>query len=385
MTAIPSVATILEYHPLKGIWGLRSLDLLGHNVTLPEVCFIFLKSDDWWQKNCSEENRKKILAEFHAPDILSSNTCAKLNGYCGSSSSFSGDGDESKLDSLSVWFKILTKRVLAKEEMQESEDGKDYRWYEMSFFVRWESSNTRRVLCIGASPKMSATLETMLKVSSLPTFEPQDPLAMLKPLFDETIKLCDENIWAVTRRVRDIELNRKKRCEFDALRNLARHTGHVIEVEQVAIETMEQLLSLQDSNFKFLDELNKTYTVQAREYLLFQLQTMKSLRWRAQSTHDRLEEEINLAYNMLASSDNAVMKSITLLTMIFLPATFISALFSTTFFSFEENGWQFSHMFWIYWVVVIPLTITVVLGWWWWIGGTDEVRWERWLHPKRPL
>ena len=30
------------------------------------------------------------------------------------------------------------------------------------------------------------------------------------------------------------------------------------------------------------------------------------------------------AYNMLANSDNRVMKSITLLTMIFLPGTFIS-------------------------------------------------------------
>ncbi|XP_014553122.1 hypothetical protein COCVIDRAFT_108561 [Bipolaris victoriae FI3] len=268
--------------------------------------------------------------------------------------------------------------------MQESEDGKDYKWYEMSFFMRWESAHTRRVLCIGASPQMSATLEAMVKESPPPTFESQDPLAMLKPLFDEVIKLCDENIWAVTRKVRDIELNRKRRCEFDTLRNLARHTGHVIEVEQVAIETMEQLLNLQESNFKHLNKLTKTYTVQASEYLAFQLQAMKSLRWRAQSTHDRLEEEINLAYNMLASSDNAVMKSITLLTMIFLPATFISALFSTTFFSFEENGWQFSPKFWIYWVVVIPLTITVVLGWWRWIGGSYEGLRGRFLHTKDP-
>lgn len=107
-----------------------------------------------------------------------------------------------------MWFKILTKRVLAKEEMQESEDGKDYKWYEMSFFMRWESAHTRRVLCIGASPQMSATLEAMVKESPPPTFESQDPLAMLKPLFDEVIKLCDENIWAVTTKVRDIELVR---------------------------------------------------------------------------------------------------------------------------------------------------------------------------------
>ena len=78
------------------------------------------------------------------------------------------------------------------------------------------------------------------------------------------------------------------------MRNLARHTGHVIEVEQVAIETIEQLLNQQETNFKSLDRLTKTYVVQAKEYLAFQLQVMKGLRWRAQSTHDRLGEEINL-------------------------------------------------------------------------------------------
>ncbi|KAH7559372.1 hypothetical protein BM1_04309 [Bipolaris maydis] len=372
MADIPSIATILEYDRkssetdlFNGNLEITPLGPIGSECNPTRRCvYSFLKSSNWWEKGCSEEDRKKILLHFDAPDILSSKTFAKLNGYCGSRSSFSGDEDKSKLDSLSVWFKILTKRVLEQEEMQESEDGKDYKWYEMSFFARWNSSSDRRVLCIGASPKMSATLETVLTVTSSPppTFESQDPLAMLKPLFDEVIKLCDDNTWAVTKKVRDVEL--------------------------VAIETMEQLLSLQESNFKFLDKLTKTYMVQAREYLAFQLQAMKSLRWRGQSTHDRLEEEINLAYNMLASSDNAVMKSITLLTMIFLPATFISALFSTTFFSFEENGWQFSPMFWIYWVIVIPLTITVVLGWWWWIGGSYEVLRDRWLHasdPKGPL
>lgn len=90
--------------------------------------------------------------------------------------------------------------------MQESENGKDYKWYEMSFFTRWNSAKTSRVLCIGASLQMSATLETMVKESPPPTFESQDPLAMLKPLFDEIIKLCDENTWAVTKKVRAVEL-----------------------------------------------------------------------------------------------------------------------------------------------------------------------------------
>jgi hypothetical protein len=67
-----------------------------------------------------------------------------------------------------------------------------------------------------------------------------------------------------------------------------------VEVEQVAIETMEQLAAQQESNFKNLNGLTKTYQTQAKDYLLFQSRIMKSLRWRAQSIQNRLEEEITL-------------------------------------------------------------------------------------------
>ena len=80
-----------------------------------------------------------------------------------------------------------------------------------------------------------------------------------------------------------------------------------------------------------------------------------------------------------------VMKSIALLTMVFLPATFSSvcivtliifgaaltqlqALFSTAFFTFGENGWKASHWFWIYWVITVPVTIVVVIVWNIWLA-----------------
>jgi hypothetical protein len=90
----------------------------------------------------------------------------------------------------------------------------------------------------------------------------------------------------------------------------------------------------------------------------------------------------NLAHedNQLALQDNTVMKSIALLTMVFLPATFLSvciatliifgaaltqlqAFFSTTFFTFGVNGWEASNRLWIYWVITVPTTIVVVIVW----------------------
>jgi len=78
------------------------------------------------------------------------------------------------------------------------------------------------------------------------------------------------------------------------------------------------------------------------------------------------------------------MKSIALLTMVFLPATFFSvcivtlvifsaaltqlqAFFSTTFFNFGENEWMASDRLWIYWAITVPATIVVVIAWYLWL------------------
>jgi hypothetical protein len=47
-------------------------------------------------------------------------------------------------------------------------------------------------------------------------------------------------------------------------------------------------------------------------------------------------------------------------------------MFSTPFFGFVENGLEVSKEFWIYWVIVVPLTLAVVLAWWWWLGGSHK-------------
>lgn len=71
------------------------------------LCFSFIDSSNWYQNHCSEVDRKKILVHFHAPDILSNESCTNLNGYCGSQSSFSEVGGKDKLDSLSTFSIVL--------------------------------------------------------------------------------------------------------------------------------------------------------------------------------------------------------------------------------------------------------------------------------------
>jgi hypothetical protein len=58
-------------------------------------------------------------------------------------------------------------------------------------------------------------------------------------------------------------------------------------------------------------------------------------------------------------------------------------MFSTPFFGFAEHGLEVSKEFWIYWVIVVPLTLAVVLVWWWWLGGSYKKIKAKLLHTSR--
>ncbi|KFY03610.1 hypothetical protein O988_01369 [Pseudogymnoascus sp. VKM F-3808] len=324
-------STVLTYDARAKTWRPKPVDLAKSTVQ-DEVCFIFLEDGNWFKDTCTEAKRRKILEPFQVPDILSSDLCVELNGYFGCRSSLS---DEGNLIGLSTWFRILTKRVLKPGETK-LHGGKAYLWYEMAFFALWSISGTARVLCIGTPPEMKVRIEQELQTR--PAFNPNDPFAMLHPILDEVVRVCDDSTWRVAKRVRGIEKNRKVGPDFEELHDHARHARHLVESETVAIETMERMIMQQNVNFELLrSRFDTTYPIQSKEYMAFQLQMMKSLRSRAQATLDRLNGEVTLAYNTLASNDNRIMKSITILAMVFLPATFVAGLFSTTFFSFAEN------------------------------------------------
>ena len=57
------------------------------------------------------------------------------------------------------------------------------------------------------------------------------------------------------------------------------------------------------------------------------------------------------------------MKTLALVTVIFLPGTFVSALFAVPFFQWDADKGEkvLSGRFWIYWAVVVPLTILTVV------------------------
>lgn len=110
--------------------------------------------------------------------------------------------------------------------------------------------------------------------------------------------------------------------------------------------------------------------------LLFLRNILGSLRCRSQANEKRLANEIQLVFHMVAQydaaisvevskaarEDSAAMKTTATLTMVFLPPTFVSTMFSMSFFNFDsEAGWRVSERYWIYWAFTIPVTVATYL------------------------
>jgi hypothetical protein len=86
------------------------------------------------------------------------------------------------------------------------------------------------------------------------------------------------------------------------MHEIYRHSIHVLESLSVTAETMEGIRRQQEAIYRSLPSgLPETYREQAQEYTRFQLQMVKSLKLRAGSNHERLQNEIKLVIKSLTS------------------------------------------------------------------------------------
>ncbi|KAI1735240.1 hypothetical protein F4680DRAFT_435894 [Xylaria scruposa] len=105
-----------------------------------------------------------------------------------------------------------------------------------------------------------------------------------------------------------------------------------------------------------------------------------------ESLPDKIESQRDVLYNLITQQDSYLssklareslrdskaMKTLSILTILFLPGAFVATLFSTNMFEFQGNVQEI----WIYFVIVVPLTAFLMLGWLLWLsvtpGGMDE-------------
>lgn len=336
--------------------------------------------------------REALLAALNVPAFVAGRTCFELNGYAGCRPVFDetphqtpfGEQENTTptLTSCTAWFRYLVKMVRKIDSQPEHKphdnepeyvpktSKKGYEWFEMSVFTRWDSglsvpggSRKCRVLCIDTPHDCPERLKDAL-VKKTPSRSKTeiaqaraDPFALHSDLLDIMIIYSDISVWRVRDPIRLLEKSRLSGHDlFGQIHDHARHAYHSSEVLEAAIQTVEQLgryqreihegigqgqQQLRPAQGQALTGLSLTYRSQSQEYTQFQISLVKSLKLRSDSSLQRLKNEVGLAYNNIARQDNNAMKSIALLTMIFLPATFISVWFSfvpsKTFHRFAEG------------------------------------------------
>lgn len=264
-----------------------------------------------------------------------------------------------------------------------------YLWHKLNVFSRWVSSSESMILIVFDPPALIKE-ELPSPIIKAPTHEIfGDPFWIYEGILEKILRLQDQSVWMIRDQVRAIEKNRalvtRPNPDYGHLHEIARHAIHVSESLEVTVKTVENIMQRHTVYVKGAtdsDKIARHASKHLRNRLLYLENMLVSLKYRSASNQARLQNEIQLSFNIVAQSDartsveigraaqkdSAAMKTVAFLTLTFLPATFISAIFSTSFFNFdaEQGIWAVSDKIWIYWVVSIPVTSVTILLWFSW-------------------
>ncbi|KAH9892131.1 hypothetical protein F4778DRAFT_326249 [Xylariomycetidae sp. FL2044] len=282
-------------------------------------------------------------------------------------------GDEDYDAALNTWAFFETKHLY---------DSTRYEWLKINIFTQWVASRKQSVVVLfDITTPVAHRLIKSLK--DIEISQVVDPFWAYVKVADELTRLQDGAIWAVRDQVRAIETGKwflpNSEPDFRRLHDLGRHAIHVTETLDVSVKTLAAVLAQHQETQPRVPNSRLWRNHHVR--LLSCKQLLESLRCRSNSNQERLLNEIQLAFNLVAQetskgsmrigeaaqADSAAMKTISIVTLTFLPPTFICAIFSMSFFNYDtDSGWTLSDQFWVYWAFAIPVTVTVLAVYQFW-------------------
>ncbi|KAJ5885455.1 hypothetical protein N7495_009965 [Penicillium taxi] len=294
----------------------------------------------------------------------------KSNGYFGCETTH----QEGNVIGFNTWAYFETKQI---------QSNSNYEWITLNIFTRWIPSLNQTFLLIFDLAKVH--WEPMLQSISKPVKSYLGiPFWPYSHVLEILVSIEESAVWAIRDQVRAFEKNinpGRLQPEYRRMHDIARHAIHVSESLDVSVQNIETIIkqyglyieSQPRNSYSGEDEDLKNKIEFFRCYIA-------SLRHRSISNEKRLQNEIQLAFNIVAQDsaetsmqigraaqvDSSTMKTIAFVTLAFLPPTFISSIFSMSFFQSGNNGWGMSDKFWIYWVFAIPTTIATLVVWQYW-------------------
>ncbi|KAL5355585.1 fungal-specific transcription factor domain-containing protein [Aspergillus floccosus] len=207
-----------------------------------------------------------------------------------------------------------------KAKLVESEQ--DYKWVQTTVLVKWKIPSQIEVFFLNLEDKQKRYIVARLPREENKQFHPFTWHALLA---GSIIGLYNKCFWDL----RDLKREVTSQPSRDLARqhDIARHIFHLCEVLEVAENTLKNLVSEYRrfrEEFPDLTEGKRGVIINTQQKLLFVEREMHSHRMRARSLTERLNNELNLGFNLAAFSESAVMKTIGFVTMLYLPGTFVS-------------------------------------------------------------
>ncbi|KAH7350407.1 hypothetical protein BKA66DRAFT_476291 [Pyrenochaeta sp. MPI-SDFR-AT-0127] len=259
-----------------------------------------------------------------------------------------------------------------------------WEWYEMGFFVHWTPPCSTTLLCFDLPEHMKASFQSALQ-SVTEKSDLIDPYAVFGTVIHEILSLYNDSVWSLRNHICSMEAVRPQEPNYPYLHEIARHAIHVSETLSVALESINALqMQHQDYAVQYSQDSNRWNKIYNQ--FQFQRRVLHGLLLRSESNKARIQNEITLAFNTAAQRDSSIqvrigeeakketsaMKAIAVVTMTFLPATFVASIFSTSFFHFEpsvrgsKETFVVSDKFWMYWVLAAPLSVAALGLWMFW-------------------
>ncbi|RAL03231.1 uncharacterized protein BO80DRAFT_470985 [Aspergillus ibericus CBS 121593] len=246
-----------------------------------------------------------------------------------------------------------------------------YNWVQPAIFMIWFPDTLKHVIFIIDHPLSPGELLPLLPTQRAT----RNPYTWHAAFAGTMMGQYDKSFWGLRNIVRDTEKARDNPNDLDPgffpnLHDIARHVFHSNETLEIAEHTLQSLVKEQCRCRELYSSVSKGDWLHNERLLLFRAKQLHSLKTRSRSLAERLHNEINLGFNLVsqrfgsdAKSDNAMMKTVAIVSMVYLPGTFVSGLFGTNFFDYSDGKEVMTDSFWIYWAITIPLTLLTMLIW----------------------
>ena len=299
-----------------------------------------------------------------------------------------------------AWTRFLCKDILPLDTQHHESFHDNFRWIVCDTYLhirkhKDESKTSVTLLFFGAPPKVVQRFERLL-ASKAWADAVLEPYLLLALVYEQLFLLLDKAAWTLAGWFRSTERRaldsarqesspspshaHVEATDFATLHEIAKHGIYMSEAAAAAVLEMEMITA-------HLQERRPSNTATATAHLRsaaiahfqYHKSSFQSTQLRLASLDKRIANVISLSFNLATQRDSQVlkqdsnaMKAIAVLTLVFLPLTGIASLFSTPFFEVAGSHLWVSASIWIFWVITVCLTCSIVSVWVWWYRSMKE-------------